>query len=335
MSTNVAMPSAESVLIQLMGFQQSAALKAALELDLFTAIDEGAATASAIAARVNAAERGVRILSDTLVVLHLLTKTGDRYGLTPETAAFLSTRSRTYIGSAARFLLMPQMTANFERLTDAVRRGGCAGDTDTVAPDNAIWVEFARSMMPMMVPNAHAIAALVAGDEPLDVLDIAAGHGIFGITIAQQNRKAKITAVDWKAVLAVAEENARAMGVADRYRTIAGSAFDVEFGTGYGLALVTNFLHHFDRATNVKLLRKVHAAVKAGGRLAVLEFVPNPDRVSPPMPAMFSLTMLAGTHAGDAYTFQELRSQLEEAGFSDVSAHATPTPATVLLATRK
>jgi hypothetical protein len=64
----------------------------------------------------------------------------------------------------------------------------------------------------------------------------------------------------------------------------------------------------------------------------VLEFLPNPDRVSPPVPARFSLTMLAGTPGGDAYTFAELQQQLEEAGFRNVSAHPLPTPETVLLA---
>jgi hypothetical protein len=78
----------------------------------------------------------------------------------------------------------------------------------------------------------------------------------------------------------------------------------------------------------------VHDALKPGGRVAVLEFVPNPDRVSPPIPARFSLTMLAGTPSGDAYTFAELRAQLEHAGFSNVSAHALPTPETILLAQR-
>jgi hypothetical protein len=66
--------------------------------------------------------------------------------------------------------------------------------------------------------------------------------------------------------------------------------------------------------------------------VAILEFVPNPDRVSPPIAAGFSVTMLAGTPSGDAYTFAELRQQLEDAGFSNVAAHALPTQQTILLA---
>ncbi|MEA3107058.1 MAG: hypothetical protein QOI88_1663 [Gammaproteobacteria bacterium] len=331
------MPSADLIFDTLFAYQRSAALKSAIDLDFFTAIDEGAHTAVAVAKRSGASERGARILCDYLTVLGLLQKSDGGYRLTPASAAFLSKRSPAYLGTTAQFLLLPELRTNFDNLADAVRRGGVAATGDMVADENPIWVEFARAMAPMMVPAAHAIADLVAGSSTgtIRVLDLAAGHGMFGITVAQRNPRAEIVAVDWAPVLTVAEDNARANGVQDRYRTIAGDAFKVDFGGGYDVALVTNFLHHFDAATCTQFLRKINAALKPGGRIAVLEFVPNPDRVSPPIPAGFSLTMLAGTPSGDAYTFEELRQQLEDAGFRDVSTHALPTPQTILLATKK
>lgn len=328
------MPSADVVFDTLFAYQRSAALKSAVELDVFTAIDEGAHSAAAVAQRSGASERGVRILCDYLTVVGLLQKSDGTYQLTPESAAFLSKRSPAYLGTTAKFLLLPELKRNFDDLTEAVRRGGVAPAGNTVADENPIWVEFARAMAPMMMPAAHAIADLVAGASTgaLRVLDLAAGHGMFGITVAQRNPRAEIVAVDWAPVLQVAQENARANGVEDRYRTLPGDAFKVDFGAGYDVALVTNFLHHFDQATCTKFLQKINAALKPGGRVAVLEFVPNPDRVSPPIPAGFSMTMLAGTPSGDAHTFAELRQQLEDAGFSNVSAHALPTPQTILLA---
>jgi ubiquinone/menaquinone biosynthesis C-methylase UbiE len=333
MDTSV-MPSAEIVFDTLFAYQRSAALKAAIELDLFTAIDSGAATASAIAARCQASERGVRILSDFLSTIGLLHKSGNAYQITPESAVFLSTRSPAYLGTTMRFLLRTELKQNMETLTEAVVRGTVppAGNNN-VSDENPIWVEFARSMAPMMVPAAHGIADLVANrPEALKVLDIAAGHGLFGITIALRNPRAEIVAVDWPSVLAVASGNAASAGVQDRYRTVAGDAFKVSFPGAFDVALVTNFLHHFDPPTCTEFLRKVHAALAPGGRVVVLEFVPNPDRVSPPVPARFSLAMLANTPAGDAYTFAELQQQLADAGFRNVSAHALPTPQTVLLA---
>jgi SAM-dependent methyltransferase len=130
----------------------------------------------------------------------------------------------------------------------------------------------------------------------------------------------------------VAEEHARAANVHDRYRRLPVDAFKVDFGAGFDVALVTNFLHHFDPPTNTAFLSRVRAALKPRGRLVVLEFVPNADRVTPPVPARFSLTMLSGTPAGDAYTFAELKAMLEDAGFDEIAAHSLPTPQTVVMA---
>jgi SAM-dependent methyltransferase len=115
-------------------------------------------------------------------------------------------------------------------------------------------------------------------------------------------------------VLEVARGNARKAGVEDRYHLLPGSAFDVEYGGPYDIVLLTDFLHHFDPPTCVGLLRKVRAALRPGGRAAALEFVPNEDRVSPPIAAAFSLTMLASTTAGDTYAFHELGEDVPGSG---------------------
>lgn len=327
-------PSADLVFDTLFAYQRSAALKAALDLDLFSAIDDGATTAADAAGRCGASERGVRILCDYLTTIDLLEKSGSTYRLPPTSAAFLSQRSPMYMGSTARFLLLPGVKNNFDDLTGAVRRGGVAPAGNTVSPENPIWVEFARAMVPMMVPAAHGIADALQIETagPTRVLDIAASHGIFGLTLAQRNPQVEVTAVDWAAVLEVARENAAAQGLGDRITPLPGDAFAVDFGTGYDVALVTNFLHHFDHPTCIAFLSKVRRALKTGGRVVILEMVPNPDRITPAVPARFSLTMLGGTPAGDAYTLDELSDQLAQSGFADVTSHPLPTPETVVVA---
>src|SRR5207247_1296378 len=168
MKSTEAMLGPSAVFQALAAYQETEALRAAIEIDLFTALGAGAATAKEIAARCNASERGVRILADYLVVNGFLGKDGRRYALAPVAELLAS-------------------------LLDA------------------------------------------AAGRPWKVLDIAAGHGLFGITLARYNPKAEIVAVDWKNVLAVAEENARAAGIADRFQTLPGSAFEVDYGSGYDL----------------------------------------------------------------------------------------------------
>jgi ubiquinone/menaquinone biosynthesis C-methylase UbiE len=308
-------------------FQRTEALRAAIELDLFTAIGEGAETAEAVARRCGASERGARILCDTLVVIGFLIKEGQTYRLTPDSAIFLDRRSPACVAGAAAFLGSPMIVESFRNLGAAVRKGGTVtGEHGSIAPEHPCWVEFARGMAPLMAPIAEMIAGRLeaAAGRPWRVLDIAAGHGLFGIALAKQNPNAQIVALDWPNVLAVARENAEAAGVAGRYRTLPGDAFEVEFGSGYDLVLLTNFLHHFDPPTCEALLRKVHAALGPGGRAVTLEFVPNEDRVTPPETAGFSLVMLATTPRGDAYTFSELERMFRSAGFSASEIQALP-----------
>jgi SAM-dependent methyltransferase len=307
--------------------QQTEALKAAIELEVFTAIGEGNTNAADIAKRCNATEKGTRILCDFLTIMGMLTKDNNSYGLTLDSAVFLDKRSPAYLGGATEFLCSPMLTEGMKDIAGAVRRGGTMMKGDgTVEPNNPVWVKFARGMAPMMAMPAQLIAKLIdpQGNQKLKVLDIAAGHGLFGLAFATNNQNAEITALDWSAVLEVAKENAAKAGVADRYSTIEGSAFDVEFGTGYDVVLLTNFLHHFDVPTCEALLKRVHASLKEGGRAVTLEFVPNDDRVTPPEAAGFSMMMLTSTSSGDAYTFAELESMFAHAGFVSSTFHPLP-----------
>ena len=329
-------PSPELFFTTASAYQRTAALRAAVDLNLFTVIGTGAQTAPAIAAQCQASERGTRILCDYLTIVGFLTKGADGYRLTPDSAVFLSKRSPAYLGGTLEFLCSPEIARHFDHLAATVRHGSIAKEESNVSDDNPVWQKFARAMVPMMMPTAQAIAETlqVAAGGPIKVLDIAAGHGIFGIVIAQRNPQAEIVAVDWAGVLNVATEHAAQMGVAARHKVVAGDAFTADWGTGYDVALMTNFLHHFDIPTCTTLLKKVAASLKPGSRIAVLEFVPNDDRVTPPMAASFAMQMLGGTPSGDAYTLAELTSMLKAAGFSTVSSHPLQGPQTLVVGTK-
>jgi ubiquinone/menaquinone biosynthesis C-methylase UbiE len=331
-------PSAGLFFDTMNAYQRTAALKAAIELDLFSAVGDGA-TATEIAARCHASERGVRILSDYLTIIGFMTKSPDgRYRLTPDTALFLVRRSPAYLGGSVGFLATPALVQRSDDLATTVRRGSIDEAQSTVAPDNPIWVEFARAMRSLVGPAADMMAdalAVSSDSGPMKVLDIAAGHGAFGIAVARRNPQAQIVAVDWPNVLHVARENATAADVQDRHYSLPGDAFRVDYGSGYQIALVTNFIHHFDEQTNVTLLRKVAAALVRGGKVAILEFIPNDDRVTPHIAATFSLMMLATTAHGDAYTFKQIQKMLEAAGFHDIAQRPmAPLPETLVLGIR-
>jgi len=286
-------PTPERFFNAINAYELTEAMKAAIEVELFTAIAEGNTAAATIAKRCDAAERGVRILCDFLTIHGFLTNEGTEYALAPDAALFLDRHSRAYLGTAMEFLLTRRVREGHARLAEAVRRGGTALGEGTLERENPDWVKFAEAMMPLMHGPSEIMAAeLRKGGEAHKVLDIAASH-----------------------VLEVAMKNAQAMGVVDRYPLLPGSAFETDFGGDYDLVLIPNFLHHFDPPTCTTFMRKVYAALKPGGRAAIAELVPNPDRVTPPTAAAFSMMMLATTPTGDAYTFAELEGISKNAGF--------------------
>ena len=309
----------ERIFATLTAYQQTEALKAAIELDIFTKIAEGANDPASVAKAIGGDPRATRIICDYMTIAGFLTKDGDKYSLAPDAALFLNKQSPAYIGSMANFLGAPMHRENFGSLATAVRKGGSAGNHGNNAnPHDDFWVAFARSMAGLAVPSAEYIATVTGAAEakPVKVLDIAAGHGMFGITIARRNPNAQVVALDWPAVLTVAQENAKKFGVADRVTSKPGSAFETDFGEGYDYVLLTNILHHFDHAGCETLLRRVHKALKPGGKAITLEFVPNEDRVSPPIPAAFSIVMLANTDKGEAHTFADYDRMTKNAGFT-------------------
>jgi ubiquinone/menaquinone biosynthesis C-methylase UbiE len=317
--------------------QRTAALKAAIDLDVFRAVGNGPGDVASIARHCSSSERGIRILCDFLVINGVLAKEDGHYKHTPSSAAFLDPASPACMASVASFLSESALMQSDAQLAEIVRAGRThLPGSGTVEPENPLWVEFAEKMAPMMGPMAGPLGKVVLDGHngPMRVLDIAAGHGLFGIEIAKQNPQARVTGLDWAPVLRVALRNAEKAGVKDRYDMLPGSAFEVDFNGPYDAVLLTNFLHHFNQSMCVGLLKKVHGALKAGGRAATLEFVPNPDRVSPPMPAAFAMTMLTTTAEGDAYTFAELSAMYSEAGFKEITAHSIPmSPHTVVLGT--
>jgi 2-polyprenyl-3-methyl-5-hydroxy-6-metoxy-1,4-benzoquinol methylase len=328
----------ERIFNALNAYQETAALKTAIELDVFTAIGKGCNDATTLARTVGATVRGVRILCDFLTIQGFLMKDANRYALTDESARFLDRRSPACVASISEFLGSESHQQNFETLTAAVRKGGTADSRgDNTKPNDEYWVRFAQAMAPLSVPSAQFLASVVLANrgKACKVLDLAAGHGMYGVTVAETIPDAEIVAVDWPKVLEVATDNAHKHGVAARYSTRPGSAFDSNLGSGYDYALLTNILHHFDVSTCERLIRRVHAALKPDGQAITVDLIPNEDRVTPPTAARFALVMLATTDAGDAYTFSEYERMFRDAGFARTTLRAVPEMPNQLLVSEK
>jgi len=290
-----------------------------------------------IAIEVRCPERGLAPLLNALVACGFLTKNKDKYVNTESANVFLSKSSATYLGKTCLFYFNVEWKY-WENLTEAVKSGGAVSET-TTSPENPVWISYASDLghSPLFTEITQNLSSAfkLRSDQHVKVLDVAAGHGMIGVLFAQQNPSAEIVALDWKPVIQVAKENATKNGVMNRYSWIEGDAFQVDFGVDYDIVLVSNFVHHFDIATNIKLLQKVHKSLKQGGKVAIVDTILNDDQISPPASAMFNLTLVVTTKHGATYTGKEIEIMLSNAAFSNITPHKLTDPNAIYFAQKE
>lgn len=125
----------------------------------------------------------------------------------------------------------------------------------------------------------------------------------------------RATLFDRPEVIPLARERLAAAGLARRVRLVEGDFYTDELPGGHDLALVSAIIHQNSPAENIALFRKVRSALVSEGRIIIRDHVMAPDRVTPKDGALFAVNMLMNTQGGSTYTFDEIRSWLEEAGF--------------------
>ncbi|MGH3533108.1 MAG: methyltransferase [Pseudonocardiaceae bacterium] len=330
MTSNVpASPSPASVspepLIQMMqGFLVTAILRAGIQLGIFDQIAGGNDGAGSIAAAVGADKRGTRILLDALTALGLLER-DDSYRLTPLAEAFLVTDRSGYLGGMINILAGSWTWTAYDRLPEAVVRGGAILDQHAETPSHEFWEVFAPSSIGMAAPTAQELAELLqewAGQrEKLEILDIACGSGLYGLTLAAQHPMAHATLLDWANVLERTKDNVDRLGLRERTSFIDGDVFAVALGRPYDVIIASQIFHHFSEQRCLELMRRLADALKPDGRLVIHEVVSGKRPADDPLSYLFSVMMLAWSHAGEAYSFDTYRKLLREAGFSPPEVH--------------
>lgn len=315
----------EPIIQAMMAFQVSAALRAAIELDLFAAVKIHG-TLAEIAGHIKAPERTTRMLCDALVSVRFLAKKHGKYALAPLSDAFLDPAKPGYFGGMAHIATAPMVWDEFGRLAQVVRHGGTLRDDHALKPRHEFWETFAKHSGALAGVQGRFIAGELQrrGVKAPRVLDLAAGTGLYGFSIAAADPGAKVTTVDWPNVLEHSRGYARAMKVERRVTFLPGDIFKADLGKDHDVVLLTNIYHHFNRAQCVELSKRARATLKPGGIAVVVEFIPDDERAQAAGPLLFSLIMMAWTPQGDTYTAAQYREILKESGFKDVEFPQAP-----------
>jgi SAM-dependent methyltransferase len=321
---------AQRMMAMLQGFMGTAAVKAALDLEVFTHIAHGLVTPEQLAVAKGTTPRAMRILCDALVAFGALNKSDGRYSLPPGSQALFVKGSPMYMGAMSRILANPVMWEAAGKLGEIVKAGRSTIEHPAEEPDNPFWQEFSRAsrqMATMFGPIvADAVAELLPAGGPKRILDIAAGSGMYGFSALKRFPNARLVSVDWPGVLKLAEPTARQMGLSDRVEFCSGDIFSADLGSGYDLVLAVNIYHHFSIEKCTELSRRLYGATAPAGMLIVVDSVPDEKREKDRTALTFALTMLIWTQDGDTYTLSEYRKMLETAGYRDIALKEIPGP---------
>lgn len=327
----------ERIMQMAWGYAPPLILEAAIRNKVFDTLDAGPKTIDDVAAATGASPRGLRAIMNALVGLEFLKVNGNgHYELTPESSTFLVTTKPTFFGGMVAHTSR-QLIPTWLHLTDVVATGKPTAAVNSEEDGSAFFQELVSNIFPMSYGPAQALARhlnLGESGPAFRVLDLGAGSGVWGIAVAQSSPRVTVTAVDWPAVLPIAQETAGRFGLADRYSVIPGDLATADFGRDYNLITIGHILHSEGVERSKKLLRKCFDALAPGGTISVAEFLVNPERTGPTMGLIFAVNMLVNTENGDTWSFNEIAGWLRDAGFINPRQLEAPGPSPLILATK-
>ncbi|MGC1784691.1 MAG: methyltransferase [Acidobacteriaceae bacterium] len=319
------------------GYAPPLAIEAGIRIGIFDALDGKSKTLDEIASATKCSHRGVSTLANLLVGLGFLNKSSDnKYGLTPESEAFLVSASPRFQGGMFKHMSR-QLIPKWIHLAETVRTGRPAANVSGESDGAAFFERFVEDIFPMSYPSARVLAEslnLANSSRAVSVLDLATGSGVWGIALAQASPNVQVRAVDWPTVLEVTKRVAAKFGVADRFTFAPGDLLEADFGSGHQIATLGHILHSEGEKRSQALLKKTSQALAPGGTIAIAEFLVNEDRRGPVNGLIFGMNMLVNTDAGGTYSFEEIREWLEQAGFQNVRKLDSPGPSPLILADR-
>ena len=318
------------------GYAPTLILEAAIRHHVFDVLDAGPLTLAAVAQATGASTRGLSAIMNALVGLNFLEKKGDTYALAPESAAFLVSTKPAFQGGFLRHA-STQLIPNWLHLADIVATGKGVEAVNQEGPGSEFFKKFVIDILPVSLPAAQILGKslkLESATAPVNVLDIAAGSGVWGIGVAMASPHVRVTAVDWADVIPITQKVAARFNLADRFTYINGDLGTVDFGTGYNVATLGQILHSEGKQRSRELIAKVFAALAPGGTIAIAEFLVNADRTGPVNGLLFAVNMLVATDNGDTFSFEEISAWLKEAGFINPRTLDAPGPSPLILATK-
>ena len=298
-------------------FQESRIFLTAAEMDVFTLLAKNPMSAKEIGNQLKATVRGITILLDAIVSMGLLEKKEEKYHCPAEVASILSKESPTSI--MPMVMLATGGWKRWSNLTDIVRHGKETTRPTALDINESEQEVFSGAMHAVAYRMAPGIVAAIKPGNAKKLLDIGGGSGAYTQAFLEASPGLTATIFDLPPAINIAQKRLATTGLLNRIQLVAGDFYKDELPTGHDLALLSAIIHQNSPEQNSELYQKILRALQPEGRLVIRDHVMSSDHTQPASGAFFAVNMLVVTAGGNTYSFEEIKSSLESAGFIKVN----------------
>jgi len=296
-------------------FWEARVLMTAAELDVFSLLAETPKTAAQLSREIASDDRATEALLNALVALGLLVKTERAFRVRP---GFESALSRSAPETVLPVLLhMAQLWDSWGQLTEIVRKGNGGRSVRALESDEKAIAAFIGAMHAIGLGLARSVVARLDLSGHRNLIDVGGGSGVYTIAVLRAASRMRATIFDRPLVTEIARQKLAEEGMTDRVVLANGDFYTDALPGGHDLALLSAIIHQNDAEQNVALYRKVFDALVPGGAIVVRDFVMSEDHSEPADGALFAINMLVNTAGGSTYSFEDIRGDLQAAGFVD------------------
>jgi ubiquinone/menaquinone biosynthesis C-methylase UbiE len=306
-------------------YYASATLFAAIDANVFGALQDGGGTADDVAARSRVSPRGARLLLDACVALGLLTKDGSRYANAPAAALTLVPGAPNDLTRAIRY--NRDVYPAWGKLPEFVRTGAPVEPPALhLGNDPERTRRFVLSMHGRALGIGRAVVPLLDLTGCRALLDLAGGPGTYAVLLAQANPALRCTVLDLPPVAKVADELIAQAGMSDRVHTLPGDYHSTPFPGNMDAVTIFGALHQESPDAIRDILGRACAALRPGGQIFILDLMTDASHTQPPFSALFAVNMALTTEHGWVFSDEEICRWLVEAGFTDCQVRPVPPP---------
>ena len=297
-------------------YWQTCTLHAAVKLDIFTATGDNPMGCAKLADKLHVQKRSLEMLLNALCAMELLDKKDGLYCNTAESDTFLSKNSKRYIG----YIIMHHhhLVESWSKLDEAVKTGQPVRSSASHEDDEERRESFLMGMFNIAMGNAPRISEQIDLAGKKHLLDLGGGPGTYAIHFAKRNPALKASIFDLPTTRPFAEKTIKRFKLSDRVDFIDGNFLTDQIKGSYDVVWISHIFHAESPENSEKLMKKAVAALEPGGLIIIHDFILDNSKLRPLFPALFSLNMLIGTKAGQAYSEKEFFSILEKEGMQDI-----------------